>query len=71
MKGYKIKIWYPYVMDVQGEINVPLHLEKKWYDEGIAFTIQNFDQGQLNLQIFVLCNTFIANKFIIHGERHL
>jgi hypothetical protein len=28
MKGYKRKIWDPYVMDVQGESNVPLHLEK-------------------------------------------
>jgi hypothetical protein len=28
MKGYKRKIWNPYVMDVQGESNVPLHLEK-------------------------------------------
>jgi hypothetical protein len=71
MKGYKRKVWNPYVMDVQGKSNDPLHLEKKWYDESIAFTIQIFDQGQLNLQVFVLWYTFIANKFIVHGEKHL
>jgi hypothetical protein len=70
-KGYKRKIWDSFVMDVQGESNVPLHVEKKWYDEGIDFTIQIFNQGQLNLQVFILCNTFIANKFIVHGEKDL
>jgi len=71
MKGYKRKVWNLYVMDVQGKSNVPLHLEKKWYDKSIAFIIQILDQGQLNLQVFVLCNTFIANKFIVYGEKHL
>jgi hypothetical protein len=69
MKGYKRKIWDPYVMDVQGESNVPLHLEKKWHDEGVAFTIQILNQGQLNFQVFILSNTFIAKKFIVHGEK--